>query len=405
MMKRIVFISLSLVVLVAILSSQVVAFGLTPSRKIIDFTPELQQSIEFRIVNSEHKDFDVVIYPRGELSEYVAINKKVMHIAADQGEVIVSYTLSLPYELRKPGQNLIEIIVEETPSNPNEQTAVAGRIALVHQLIIKSPYLGAYVSGHLSANNPSLGEPVDFSFALFNEGNEDVDELHATIEVFSEAFELLGSQEYTFAQLVQGEQRKEVTRFDKQLPPGNYHAVAHVFYGGKTISLETPFAIGGPFVEIESIGSSQFILGRINQLDIAVHNQWSQEMKNVYAEVTVSDSRGSVKSIFKTLNSNIPPLMGATMYGYWDTTDLAAGSYNLLVSLKYNGLVSEKEFLAEILPDQLSVRSTSLTGRATTGKSNKMDLSLSFLVISIIILIIINLSLLLYLKRRNQNQI
>lgn len=375
------------------------ALGVAPSKIIQDFSADLQQEFSFSILNGDNKDIDVIIYPRGDLADYVTIEKNSMHILASQKEVQVRYKVNIPYSVRKPGVNPIEVVVEETPSNYNQQTVIGGKLAVVHQLLLNAPYLGSYASLKFTANNPDSEENLVFAYTLFNEGSETIDKFHADLEVYDSNHVFIGTRSYDFNSLEPGAYRKEERNFDGTLTPGNYYALVRVLYNGKIMTEETAFTIGKPYIDINGIGSSNFKLGGINKIDISVYNNWFEILKDVSADISVKDKRGSVISIFKTLSIDVPAFTGNNLLGYWDTSGITAGDYVLSIVAHFNGKTSQRDFEIQVLPDQLLAKGVSLSGNVVAGKKSSLDSTVSILILAFIILMIVNVALIVYLRK------
>ena len=388
---------LVLIVLVSFMQS-VDALGITPSKKIVDFNSDLQQEFTFRVVNSEHKDFDIIIYPRGELADYVLIERNSIHLSKDQKEAIVKYKINVPYEVRKPGTNTIEIVVEESASDYDQQTAVGGKIAVVHQLVLKSPFLGTYANVKFTANNPEADQGLAFTYMLYNDGTEDISEFNAELQIFDAQSQLISTTQYVFDGLEAGKRRKDVRVFTEALPPGDYYAKTTIFYEGKIVTAATSFTVGGSYIVIESIGSDQFTLGGINKIDVSVYNRISQEVENVFAEIIVKDDT-KIYSVFKTISVSLSPFTGNTLFGYWDTSNIGAGTYDLAVTLRYLGRTTEKDFRISVSPTDFVASEVGISGSVVIGKTKGLDPTIAILIVAFIVLMIINVALLIYIRR------
>ena len=398
-------IALFAIVLFALIGSTF-ALGISPSRKSIPFTSDLQQEITFSILNGENRDIDVIIYPRGELADYALIEKSSMHILASQKEVKVRYKINVPYSIRKPGTNTIEIVVEEVPSDYEKQTVIAGKVAVVHQLLLNSPYNGKYLRSMLTTNNPEEGQNLDLSFALFNEGTENIDSVKGDVSILNSKFESVAQTSYDFNAVAVGESRKDVKTMYLNLPPGDYYIKANLFYEGRIINLEATFTVGGSFIEIGGISSSNFRLGAINQIDVSVYNKVSEEIKNVFGEIIVQDKNDRVYNIIKTISVDLLPNSGNNLFGYWDTSSLSLGVYDLLVKVRYGGREAQKEFEAKVLNDQIIVSQAGISGRAVVQQAKSKDPIINILILSFIILMILNILLILYIRKgRNPPQL
>lgn len=392
-------IAMFLVLLLVMLSS-VAALGITPSKKTVEFTNDLKQDFSFNILN-DGREFDVIVYARGALAGYVTLEKNTIHITKDQSEVKVNYKVDVPYSARTPGTNTIEIVVEEAATDVKQPTAVLGKVAVVHQLLLKSPNEGKYATVIFSANNPDDINNLQFTYALFNEGSETIKEFSAELEIYK-GKELVRTTEYSFLGLEKGEHRKETINYDQQLEPGEYIAVTRINYDGKIMSAETKFVVGGSFLEIQAISSPDFVLGRINELDVAVFNRWSEQLKDVYAEIIVKDENDKSYAIFKTPTTDVASNSGGILFGYWDTSSLSIGKYIVLVKAKYENKVSEKAFNVIVSMEGLTISEASISGRAVIGKTKSNSSFVSVLAMAFLILAIVNVLLIIYIRKGKQ---
>ncbi len=386
------------VIMLALLSSTF-ALGISPSRKTIPFTSDLQQEIAFTVLNGENKDLDVIIYPRGELADYVLIEKSSLHIPASQRAAKVKYKINVPYSVRKPGINQLDIVVEEIPSDYEKQTVISGKVAVVHQLLLTSPYNGKYLRAMLTTNNPEEGKNLELSFALFNEGTKKIEAIKGEVTVLNSNFESIAQSNYDFDPLDFGESRKDVKTMYLNLHPGDYYVKANIKYEGRIINLDAAFTVGGSYIEIGGISSSNFKLGAINQLDVSVYNKISEEIKNVFGEIIVQDKNDKVYSIIKTISVDLLPNSGNNLFGYWDTSSLSLGIYDLLVKVRYGGRETQKEFEVKVLNDQIIASQAGISGRAVAQQKKSKDPIINILILSFVILMILNILLIIYIRK------
>lgn len=380
------------------LTSSAFALGITPSKKTIEFSPNMHEAISFRIINSENKDVDIIIYPRGELAEFVKLDKTILHMSKHEREKTITYEISLPASLKRPGVNLLEIVVEEAATSLDKPTSIAGKIALIHQLLVKSPSNGQYATVIFSANNPEQNQELQFTYSLFNEGDQDIAGFSAELEIY-DASGLVGKETYDFLKLKEGEVRKEIKLFSQKLAPGEYRAVTKISYAGKIINMDTNFVVGGSLLEIQAISSPEFKLSRINKLNVALFNKGTQQLNNVFAEIIVKDNNEKAYSIFKTLTADIPASSGGVLFGYWDTSTIPVGQYLIDVKAKYGSKVSEKVFEVFVSPMELKSSAVSISGGAVTAKLNGTNSLMPILTVAFIILMIVNVLLIIFLRK------
>lgn len=393
---------LTFAILIILAASSAFALGITPSRKIIEFKDDLKEDVVFNVINNELKEFDAHIYARGELAKYISIEKDIVHIQADQKETQIRYKIDVPYSARKPGVNMVEIVVEEAASGSSSETVVIGKIAIVHQLLLKSPYIGTYASAVFTANNPGDNEDLQFTYTFFNEGTNKIKGFTAELEVYNEELELQGIMNYEFNALAPGMHSKETRAFSYNLPPGSYTAKTRIFYEDKILMKETSFTVGGAYVEIREIKAGNFKLGSINQLDFYLYSRFFKEIKNVFAEIIVKDSNDKVYSIFKTVSADLPPFSGAEVAGYWDTKGIPVGLYKMQAKVKYSGRESQEEFNVTVLQNEIISSKIKVSGRFVVGDTKLKDPIISTLTLAFIILMIINVLLVIYIRRNKR---
>ena len=98
-------------ILVIILSLTLVpALGVTPARNTLDYVGSSSNTYYFTIINSEQKDIDLKLSVRGNLANYINLEKTSIQIGSSEEQVKVSYTLNLPKDL-PPGTQVGEIII------------------------------------------------------------------------------------------------------------------------------------------------------------------------------------------------------------------------------------------------------------------------------------------------------
>ncbi len=390
---------LFMILLVSLFQS-VHALGVSPARRIEKFA-DGPQTFSFKIINSKHQDFDAIIYAQGDLAKYVTLEKNNVHVSPNNDEITIQYTVDVPQSERKPGNSMIDIIIEETSGGTG--ATVSGKLSVTHQLVLKSPYTGSYASAKFSINSPDSSKDLMFTFALANEGTEKITEFTADVELIDADGHSVAKNSYTLAGLEIGEERKDKRAFDQELLPGNYHVTAKIQYSGKVLSQEADFVIGGAKINVENIGSNNFQLGRINEINVSLFNDWSEPIDNVFAEVIIKDKEERVYGIFKTVSASLQPFTGATVFGYWNTKDIAVGNYIASVRANYVGKTSQEDFDLTILPDEFR-SSLLLSGNVVAKGTHKSSSPITpILALSFIVLLIVNIVLFLR-ARKNRNQ-
>jgi len=390
---------ITIVFLIVLASSSCFALGVVPSRKIVKFDSDIDGLFKITAINNEKKDVNLKVYARGRFANYVSIEQDLIHLTNKQESAAIKYSIDVPYSIRIPGDNLIEIVIEEIPESPMQKTTIAGNVAVVHQLVLRSPKEGKFVDVMFFANNPGLNDEALFTYTFSNIGSEDIKNIRAEVEVFDSNLESVAKSSYSFNQLNAGETRKETRLLGTKLSPDNYKVVTKIYFDDIKIEKETAFYVVGPQIDIIGIDIVNFNLGGINRIDFYAYNSWKDEIKDVYADVYVKDSSGIIVSSFKTYTINAKPFADNVLTGHWNTKGLSTGDYAFMVALSYAGKIEEREFKISVFEDQVIV-SQPITGGAVT-KTGRGNSIVSLLVLIFIALVILNIALIIYIKRKN----
>ncbi|MBS3097888.1 hypothetical protein J4209_03795 [Candidatus Woesearchaeota archaeon] len=383
--------------LIILLASLVQGIAVSPSKKIIEFEPGLEEEVTFNIVNLYKQDFKAVVYIRGELAEFTDLGQTLVSVRADQDSVPFSFKIKLPQDL-KPGLHDSEIVVMEFPKEfaAEEDTPVIKAVtAVIAQLKVRVPFPGKYAEAKMYVYPAEPAGIVRFVIPVFNYGRDTIHKANARISILGATYEEIATIETNSVEIATKGEGQLVADWKADVNPGTYHAVAFVYYDDEQIKLEDNFNIGNLFVEITKVAVDKFSLGQVARFDIYLRNKWNEELKDVYGEMTVSDKAGSVYTTFKTANVNLAAYGEDAIQAYWDTKDVSIGKYDLRLVIYYAGKTTEKLIEAEVNIDNIR---TSLTPTAQliapTGRGRN-----SMLVILVVVLIAINIGWFAYFKR------
>jgi hypothetical protein len=403
------------VLLMFLLVSSVSAYGLAPAEKSIDYKPNSRENAQFRFINSEQNDLELTIVARGELAEYIELEKEKIYVNSHDSEVNINYVVNLPDDL-EPGLRTADILVIPIPKDvqsgfdvssdtkveavnmpvDRSQNKVMAMIALIHQTKVNVPYPGKYLKGILNVNDANVNEHIGFTISLFGLGDERIESAKATIIIKGPTNEEIAVIRTEETPLNVQEKTKLAASWKADVDPGRYYAEIIVEYDGKTLLLDKVFYVGDKRVEIEKIGVDNFRLGTIAKFDILLRSKWNEPISDVYAKMQVLDENNNLLTDFKTKSVDLQPLGSEDVEGYWDTQDVEPGEYDINVQVYYDDQVSEKLFETVVSFDSIDVR-RAITGRAISGERKLSD---SVLVIIVLILIGINIGWFVYYKRK-----
>jgi hypothetical protein len=104
-MKRFVW-----VIVIILLSAQVLALGITPANRQLDFEPGAEKTIAYRIYNTEQKDFTAHLNITGSLKEYMTLDQEEILFTKEDKVKSFALTIKFPQEMPSDASAKIEII-------------------------------------------------------------------------------------------------------------------------------------------------------------------------------------------------------------------------------------------------------------------------------------------------------
>lgn len=387
--------------IVVITSYTVEAIGISPAKKVIGFEPKLTENYELTIVNNEGRAFEALIHARGEMSEYITIEDRVISFSADEESKTIRYSLSLPEEIGKPGIHDADLVVTEfqvDTETSGTSTVINAKQSVYSKLQITVPTPGKYAEGSLNIETANIGEAIHITIPLFNFGTESIKHATAIIEIEK----LDGTKVATFAtneiSLETKQQGDLKASWTADVDPGVYFARATIAYDDKQLTLENSFEIGKLKVDITKIDIAPFSLGQIAKFDIYLKNTWNQLLQNVYAQVSVLSQTGRELANFKTASVDLQPRGEGIITSYWDTAGVSAGTYELLVQLHYSGRTTEERVKATVSIDSI-VTSYGGTAKVIDKGEESGKSGMPLLTLLVIILVVVNIGWFIYFWR------
>lgn len=407
-------ISIVLLVLV-LLSSFCLAIGVAPSREVIDYK-EGKQTLTARIINNDRIDMRIAAYPKGELANYTKIPNELIIVKASEGEKSFEYEINLPKGL-SPGTREVKIILVQLPEtfatsndnllvtgekavlfeNKDSESVISATSAVIHQLHIRVPYPESFVEGRLYVSEGKVGDLLEFAVPVINRGMEKTN-IYAEIIIKGPTNEEIASFKTENQELGGGKESKLVGVWKADINQGLYLAEAIVHYGNEHFTLRKQFSVGNVFISIDGMRVEGFKLGGIAKFDVSVKNKWNEEIKDVYGELKVLDGEGRSLANVKTLSENVPGYGESVITGYWDTTGVSIGRYDVNVMLHYAGKTTERLFQTVVGIDKITVGQIG-TGKVAGSEEGGASLIL-ILIIVVVLLVIANISWFIFLRKR-----
>ena len=399
--RHIVFCILIVLVSLSFMSS-VDALGVTPGRTTLDFRPELEQTVQFSVINSEARDVNVVISVQGELKNYITIEQKEFSMSASEKEHRVSYRVKLP-ETLKPGLRSAEIVVLQLPDSAETSEAFVGAaLAVITQLHIHVSYPGKYAEIDLNVIPAEPGAEVTFIIPVVSRGELDLASVRATIDIYTKLNEKVASVVSDAISVPSKSRGEIVTRWKADVPVGAYRAVATVVADGQTLTSERQFSIGSAVLDLQSVElKNDFALGEVAEFEMLVENKWSEPISEAYAQVHILDDGGNVLADFKSPTYDIPPLTKRAMTLYWDSAGFKVGTYDSVIYLKYGAVSLPREVQFKISDNDIEVIGLGyVISERRGGRGEGSSMLVSVLVIVVAVLVLLNLLWFLLLRKR-----
>jgi len=392
---------IALLILTALLvSTSVLAIGITPSKRIVQFKPGEKLTYGIDVVNNGQEELDVTVYARGELKDQVKLSTQKLSMGADDKSKHVNVEFTMPDKIDVAGPHEVDIVaVGSTPAPEGVSSAIKADLAVISKLLVEVPYPDKYAEARIHVLDTETGRPVQVNIPVFNKGSVPLSEVYAKIEVYDKDGEKIDSFQTDKRAIAAGENTKFVAPASKEYFTGNYRAVAHVHYDDQQIEVSTGFTVGDLAIDITNLVVDEFSLGDVARFDILLHNTWSQEMKNVYAEMEVVGEDNTVYTDFKTVAIDIPARGVGALEGYWHTQGIEPGMYTASITLHYANRVSQKEFELEVYANRIVTR-TMRTGKAIEAPEELNLEKNMFLILVILVLIAVVTVLVFRLKKK-----
>jgi len=145
------------------------ALGISPSRVIIDFQPDLQEIREYTVINNEDEAKTVELYKKGDLADYIILHDTFYALSPNERKTF-SYDINLPDSLE--GYGIFDTRIGAMETAP-EGSMMGGRAAVESQLWIRKLFEGTYIELSLLASDGYAGNIVPISLKITNFGTED----------------------------------------------------------------------------------------------------------------------------------------------------------------------------------------------------------------------------------------
>ncbi|MEK6918130.1 MAG: hypothetical protein AABW51_04240 [Nanoarchaeota archaeon] len=317
---------ISLLGLVLLLEN-VYALGVTPAKQEFNFVPGFEKSITYTVFE-DNPARELDLYVAGGLAEYVTLDKKTL---TGGGSFVA--TLKLPNSLEIPGKQVILVGVRQKVDPELIQGNIGTAVAIQSPIVVHVPYPGRYVELKLTGHDANVGELINFELDITSKGTEDIT-ITPKMEILSHT-QSVGELPFQTRLLRSQDVLQLKKQFDtKGLNPGTYTAVAIVDYGAIAKS-QFDFRIGN--LSINIINYTDLIpIGKLQPFNIVIESGWNNDIDGVFADVQILNNTQILQS-FKTSSSSLSSWEQKTITGYFDSSSMTKGVYNVNITLNYYG--------------------------------------------------------------------
>ncbi len=373
------------------------ALGISPGRVTLDFQPGMSTSITLKIVNNEHKDMSIALYPKGALKDYLKVEREKMNIKKSDNEVSVGYTISLPDKL-PPGTQTGEIVAREINSGSSGGGMTVGaNLAVASQVRVLVPYPGKYATIRLTEMYVEKEDKVVFFVEVNSLGKEGFNG-RVTIVIFDSDNRKIAEVK-TNSEMIEGETKKELyAEWKKTAGPGVYKAFAVMHYNGKTAKASSSFLLGKFFLVPLDIYVNNFKLGEIAKFNILVENIANSKVRDAVSRMLLKDMKGESVADIKSQPESFKAREKKEMTAYWDTSGVDKGLYLGKLILSYENKSATRDIKTRVEEDRIKTEIVGVTGEVVAGTGTGFREEYLYLIIGV--LVMLNAGWWVYFSRR-----
>jgi len=395
-----IMISIILIIIMVLQIQTVLAIGITPGRTTVFYEPGLEGANQFRVVNNEYKEMDVLLSVEGSFSETdesIKLHETKLHFSDNEESKLIDYDFILPKNM-EPGIHGLKVIAIELPPRAEQGTYVKARAAVAHQFRVIVPYPGKYAEVQLDIIEDT-DEGTVFIITVSNLGTDTIN-AYARLDILDSKGKIVASKE-TDKKTLESMKRGELTVKWNNDVAGEYTAKVTLFYNGKTAETSKKFKIGQRLFSIKRIFVRDFYLGDIAKFAIVVENNWTENIPDVYAKMKLFTYDDDVIGDIKSASEDVDPFSTKTLYAYWDTQDIDEGDYKGNIIVYYGNDTTQRELKTQVKSDSIIVNIIGLTGDVISEKEST-NTTQFLLIMAIVVSVLLNLWWFIYFKRKQK---
>lgn len=309
------------------------------------------KTITNHYVISEQTTEDIEVVIDGELAEYVTKTA----IVNNEFDLVVAF----PEKFISPGTHYFSLTVRELPGDSPGAHAITS-IGL--NFIVEVFSSEKLISASLQTPSISEGEKLRVTLRTESRTYRDIDKVYGLITILDNHNQSLGRLITETKPLPSLKSQSFMEEYDASaLTPGEYTALADVFYDGKQTATGSQFNVGARDLLLRNYTTT--LEQGFDTFSATVANKWGKELTNVYLKLFMNNVE-----LLHTPSTNIPEWEEGVLSGIVNI-DFPPGSYQALLQLFFEEEMKEEQLtLTVVAPDLKSEYvGISLTMAIVTG--------------------------------------
>jgi len=308
-------------------TQSVLAITIAPAKIYLDYEPGHTYTMVFDIANFDPVTTVFVPKVEGDFTEYVTI------VNDDPSDFTVEFKMP---SIIRPGLHEMHIGGAEEAKKGYSKGSLGAFAGVYSRVQFYVPYPAKYAEAHISQVDVKVGETAYFTVTLKNYGSDPIVVARGNVMIYDTNNISIAKVPLTSEQFI--DSMESVSLYGEWDTLGHsagiYKIVANIDYDGNITIGENVFRIGEKEVEILTVYANNTEVDRTVNINVEVQSKWNDIMKNVYAYIRIHKN-GQLVEEMKSASLNLQSWQSAKLRGYWDTTGLEVGIYNVDVTVHY----------------------------------------------------------------------
>ncbi len=331
------------------------AVGLSSNslKVVLDFKPNLKRTFTYAVLTNAGRIMDYPLSVKGIDSDY-------FHLSTDKFEQVpsgesrtFSVDMELPEQVEAPGIHDTLICVIE--GEGRVEGAIGTRVEMCASVAFRVLYYSKYlVIENMNVPNADRGDIIPIDLVVKSWTEQDISNLKATIDIFGpdeKGYDKKITTLYSDEKSLPSNGKKILSAYlnTENLDPGEYRAVATVFYDGNEANISKSFRIG--LLTVKLLNYTQlFERGKVNKFDVLVDSRWNRMIDYIYADINIGNDS------IRTPSSSLESWKNTTLTAYWDLTEKKTGTYKGNIILHYGENSSMQEINVKVVIGKEEIR-------------------------------------------------